>query len=95
MLPESIISAKKRGFMLPLARWLREDLREMSQDLLSDEAIRRRGYVNPAYVQWLLAEHHSGRRNFTDQLYALMVLELWHGQVAQAVSSYPMGVGAA
>jgi asparagine synthase (glutamine-hydrolysing) len=95
MLPESILSAKKRGFMLPLARWLREDLREMSQDLLSDEAIRRRGYVNPAYVQWLLAEHHSGRRNFTDQLYALMVLELWHGQVAQSVSSYPMGVGAA
>ncbi|RPH81819.1 MAG: hypothetical protein EHM80_01185 [Nitrospiraceae bacterium] len=95
ILPESIISAKKRGFMLPLARWLREDLREMSQDLLSDEAIRRRGYVNPAYVQWLLAEHHSGRRNFTDQLYALMVLELWHGQVAQSVSSYPMGVGAA
>lgn len=95
ILPESIISAKKRGFMLPLARWLREDLREMSRDLLSDETIRRRGYVNPAYVQWLLAEHHSGRRNFTDQLYALMVLELWHGQVAQSASSYPMGVGAA
>ena len=95
LLPESIISAKKRGFMLPLARWLREDLREMSRDLLSDETIRRRGYVNPAYVQWLLAEHHSGRRNFTDQLYALMVLELWHGQVTQSASSYPMGVGAA
>jgi asparagine synthase (glutamine-hydrolysing) len=95
ILPESIISAKKRGFMLPLARWLREDLREMSQDLLSEETIRRRGYVNPAYVQWLLAEHHSGRRNFMDQLYALMVLELWHGQVTQSVSSYPIGVGIA
>jgi len=81
--------------MLPLARWLREDLREMSLDLLSDEAIRRRGYVNPAYVQWLLAEHQSGRRNFTDQLYALMVLELWHRQVAQSVSCPPMGVGTA
>jgi hypothetical protein len=68
---------------------------EMSRDLLSDETIRRRGYVNPAYVQWLLTEHHSGRRNFTDQIYALMVLELWHGQLAQSVSSYPMGVGAA
>jgi len=95
ILPKSITSAPKRGFMLPLARWLREDLREMSLDLLSDEAIRRRGYVNPAYVQWLLAEHQSGRRNFTDQLYALMVLELWHRQVAQSVSCPPMGVGTA
>ena len=93
ILPKRITAAPKRGFMLPLARWLREDLREMSRDLLSNEAIRRRGYVNPAYVQWLLAEHDSGRRNFTDQLYALMVLELWHRQVAQSVSCPPVGVG--
>jgi asparagine synthase (glutamine-hydrolysing) len=95
ILPKRIIDSPKRGFMLPLTRWLREDLREMSRDLLTDQAIRRRGYVNPAYVQWLLAEHHSGRRNFTDQLYALMVLELWHRQVARSVSCPPIGVGAA
>ncbi|MDP1946241.1 MAG: asparagine synthase (glutamine-hydrolyzing) [Nitrospirota bacterium] len=95
LLPRSIVSGPKRGFMLPLGRWLREDLREMSRDLLSDEAIRRRGYVNPSYVQWLLAEHQSGRRNFTDQIYALMVLELWHRQVAQPVAHQTMGVGAA
>ena len=81
--------------MLPLGRWLREDLGEMSRDLLSDEAIGRRGYVTPSYVQWLLAEHQSGRRNFTDQIYALMVLELWQRQATQPVSSLPMGVGVA
>ena len=95
LLPGSIISGPKRGFMLPLGRWLREDLLEMSRDLLSDETTRRRGYVNPSYVQWLLAEHQSGRRNFTDQIYALMVLELWHRQVAQPVSIQTMGVSAA
>ena len=93
IVPTRILNAKKRGFMLPLTRWLREDLREMSRDLLSDEMIRRRGYVNPAYVQWLLAEHQSGRRNFTDQLYALMVLELWHRQMVQPVSCSRVEVG--
>lgn len=95
ILPQSIISGPKRGFMLPLGRWLREDLCEMSRDLLSGEAIRRRGYVNPAYVQWLLTEHQNGRRNFTDQIYALMVLELWHRQVTQPMTCPTMGVGAA
>jgi asparagine synthase (glutamine-hydrolysing) len=94
LLPKAITAGPKRGFMLPLARWLRKDLREMSRDLLSDQAIRRRGYVSPAYVEWLLGEHHSGRRNFTDQIYALMVLELWHRQIAQPVSCTQMGVGA-
>lgn len=95
VLPKVIIDAPKRGFMLPLGRWLRQDLREMSQDLLSEQAIRRRGYVNPSYAQWLLTEHQSGRRNFTDQLYALMVLELWHQHVAQPTPCPPMIVGAA
>jgi asparagine synthase (glutamine-hydrolysing) len=81
VLPRSIVRLPKAGFQVPLARWLREDLREMVSDLLSPVAIRRRGYVRPEYVEWLLREHREGRRNFTDQIYALLVLELWHQQV--------------
>lgn len=83
LVPGAILDGPKQGFMIPLARWLREDLREMAQDLLSDDAVRRRGYVAPGYVRWLIEEHQSGRRNFADQLYALMVLELWHERAAQ------------
>ncbi|MDF0672780.1 MAG: asparagine synthase (glutamine-hydrolyzing) [Nitrospira sp.] len=78
LLPDRILHAPKQGFMVPMARWLREDLREMAHDLLTDDVIKDRGYVKPAYVRWLLGQHESGRRNFSDQLYALMVLELWH-----------------
>ncbi len=78
VLPDAILRAPKQGFMVPMARWLREDLHDMVRDLLSDQAIRRRDYVKPAYVRWLLQEHQTGRRNCADQLYALMVLELWH-----------------
>ncbi len=75
--PDQILNAPKQGFMVPMARWLREDLHDMVRDVLSDDAIRQRGYVKPAYVRWLLQEHQCGRRNFSDQIYALVVLELW------------------
>ncbi|MDF0667321.1 MAG: asparagine synthase (glutamine-hydrolyzing) [Nitrospira sp.] len=77
LLPERILRAPKQGFMVPMARWLREDLREMAHDLLTDDVIKGRGYVKPTYVRWLLEQHERGRRNFSDQLYALIVLELW------------------
>lgn len=77
VLPPEIIKAPKRGFMTPLARWLRDDLKDMAGDILSEDAVRRRGYINPAYVKWLMEEHQSGRRNFSDQIYSLLVLELW------------------
>jgi asparagine synthase (glutamine-hydrolysing) len=80
-LPQQTLVGPKQGFMIPLARWLRQDLYEMSRDLLSDAAVRRRGYVEPSYVQWLLQAHARGDRNFADQIYALMVLELWHQQL--------------
>ena len=94
LVPGAVLDAPKQGFMIPLARWLREDLREMAQDLLSDTAVRRRGYVAPDYVRWLMAEHQSGRRNFADQLYALMVLELWHEHAARPAAEPVMVVEA-
>ena len=77
VLPEEILKRPKLGFMVPLARWLREDLQEMVRDLLSEQSVERRGYLEPAYVQWLISEHVSRRRNFSDQIFALLVLELW------------------
>ncbi|MCS6284988.1 MAG: asparagine synthase (glutamine-hydrolyzing) [Nitrospira sp.] len=94
LVPGVVLDAPKQGFMIPLARWLREDLREMAHDLLSDTAVRRRGYVTPDYVRWLMAEHQSGRRNFADQLYALMVLELWHEHAARPAAEPVMAVEA-
>ncbi len=77
LLPQSILRRAKYGFQVPLARWLKQELREMVRDVLSDEAVRARGYVKPEYVRWLIDNHERGSRNCTDQIYALLVLELW------------------
>lgn len=82
LLPTEVVDGPKYGFRIPLARWLREDLKPMVQDLLTESRMKQRGDVNPAYVRWVLAEHHSGRRNFADQIYALLVLELWQREQA-------------
>ena len=76
-LPVEIVTRSKQGFKVPLARWFNADLKEMVHELLSEETIRRRGYVRYPYVRWLLQEHQSGRLNLTDQIYALLVLEIW------------------
>lgn len=79
-LPACVLDGPKLGFRVPLARWLREDLRELLQDHLTAPSGLLREILRPAYVQWLMDEHLSGRRNFTDQLYALLMLEIWMPQ---------------
>ena len=80
LLPPSVLRGPKLGFHIPLARWLRQDLKPMVADLLCETTIRQRGYVKPAYVESLLREHTSGQRNHADQIYTLAVLELWQRQ---------------
>jgi asparagine synthase (glutamine-hydrolysing) len=42
-LPTSILRRRKSGFSVPIAAWLRGDLRALTSDLLSPERLRRQG----------------------------------------------------
>ncbi len=66
------------GFGVPIDRWLRNELREMTCDLLLDKTAAGRGYFEKAEVQRLLDEHNSGRVNHCYRIWNLLCLELWH-----------------
>ena len=76
--PASVVHRPKQGFSIPLARWLRGELREMATELLFSARARGRGLVRPERVQGLWDEHQREERNHGAAIWALMVLELWH-----------------
>ncbi len=78
LLPPSIVERGKRGFMIPLARWLREEMRDFVCHTLAAERIARQGFFNPAYVSWLVGEHIEGRQNLAGKVWALLVFVLWY-----------------
>jgi asparagine synthase (glutamine-hydrolysing) len=77
-LPAALVYRPKRGFSIPLAHWLRADLRDLAFDLLLSSRARARGYFVPETVRRLWDAHQRGRRDHAHRLWALMVLELWH-----------------
>lgn len=78
LLPEEIITQTKKGFSIPLARWIREELNDLISDCLSDRQIRDRGYFRPEIIAAMRRDHARGRENHADALWSLLVLELWH-----------------
>ena len=76
LLPASIRHRVKRGFALPLERWMRRDLRPMIHDVLLDRRFRERGLFDPKYVSDLVDDVERGRGN-PDRVWTLLVLELW------------------
>jgi asparagine synthase (glutamine-hydrolysing) len=88
-LPDSILDRPKQGFSIPLAEWLRGDLREYSRELLLDPAAFGRERFRPGAVRGLLDRHLAGEDN-SHRIWALMMLELWKAEVLEA----PLAAGA-
>ncbi|MFZ5799804.1 MAG: asparagine synthase (glutamine-hydrolyzing) [Candidatus Omnitrophota bacterium] len=77
LLPENILNKRKQGFSLPLADWLREDLKGILRETLSEDNLKRRGWFNPGEATALINGHLKGKQVNTHQLWALLILELW------------------
>jgi asparagine synthase (glutamine-hydrolysing) len=76
LLPKTILKRGKRGFGLPIHRWMRGELAAMSRDTLLDPRARSRGLFQPSAVEALLAAHARGEPR-GQQIWNLMMLELW------------------
>jgi asparagine synthase (glutamine-hydrolysing) len=77
MLPPEIVDRPKMGFDPPLGRWLRNELRPWTQDLLASPRCVEEGWVSAQAIRSTFDEHVSGRRNWDYRLWGVLMLEAW------------------
>lgn len=77
-LPAGIINRPKAGFMIPLAGWLRGDLRGLVDELCAESLIKETGLFNYAYVRSMLDDHYSGRRDYRKMIWTLLAFQFWY-----------------
>jgi asparagine synthase (glutamine-hydrolysing) len=82
LLPKEILAARKQGFSIPAAAWLRGELAPFARELLSPGAVRDAGFFRPEVVTALLDEHSAGRADNSRQIWGLMAFGLWHARQA-------------
>jgi asparagine synthase (glutamine-hydrolysing) len=95
LLPPEILSRRKQGFGVPLGIWFRCGLRELFADTLLSRESLQRGYFNPRFVQRIVHEHLSGKRDHYFRLWQLVVFERWSQQyVARTGNAFPLSAPA-
>lgn len=87
VLPAEVLRQGKAGFGAPVGHWLRHDLREMVNDLLSQSTLSRRGYFEPAEVERLCLNHYNGREDNAFAIWQLLTFELWCQAYLDGVSA--------
>ncbi len=75
--PREVLYRRKRGFVMPASRWLRGALAAHVRAALDSPSFHDRGWVRPEFTRRILDEHQGGTRDWGDQLFTLLVLEIW------------------
>lgn len=71
-LPKEVIYRKKMGFGIPLAKWLKHDLKPLLEEMTIADDIKKQGLLEPLAVNKIL------NNNDPNQIWSLLVFELWH-----------------
>lgn len=75
--PPQLSDRPKRGFGVPINRWLREDLRDWAEDLLSPARLRDDGLLDGGLVRARWLEHLSGAVDRRYYLWNVLMLQAW------------------
>jgi asparagine synthase (glutamine-hydrolysing) len=76
LVPAELIDRPKMGFAIPRADWLRNEMRQMTHDLLTDEVARSRGWFDQHEIHKILNEHQNGQDR-DSVIWPALCLELW------------------
>lgn len=75
--PKQLVDRPKMGFSIPLAAWLKNELRPWADNLL-DQIPDDSEYFNKPMIDRLWKEHLSGQREHTEQLWGILSLQAFH-----------------
>jgi asparagine synthase (glutamine-hydrolysing) len=92
LLPSAILNARKQGFAMPVASWLRGELEPLAREVLAPDILRAQGYFRPEYVTRLIDDHVALRANNSRQIWSLLIFATWGERHAQPTLTAPTTV---
>ena len=76
-LPRELFERPKSGFAMPVARWLRGELREWAAAQLDPARLRREGYLFGPEIERRWRQHASGQADWSGHLWTVLMFQAW------------------
>lgn len=77
LLPSENLDRRKMGFGVPIGHWFRGKMQPFLREVVLSEKALKRGLFRPEEVKQLVELHTRAERDYSHQLWTLLMLELW------------------
>ncbi len=77
ILPKDIINRPKKGFGIPVAKWICKDMTGFFEEYLGEDRIRRDGIFDHVFIKELLNEHLTKEKDNRKLLWTLLIFQMW------------------
>jgi asparagine synthase (glutamine-hydrolysing) len=89
-LPRQCMYRTKVGFRVPVAKFMREEIREQTSNLLLGQRFLDRKIMRREFVSEMLAEHCDQSQEHGTRLWNLLALEMWFRTWIDSDSNQPL-----
>ena len=75
--PQELVDRPKRGFAVPVGRWLRNELRDWAGSLLDPARMRREHNFEVPLIERRWRQHLNGEMDWTPHLWGVLMFQAW------------------
>ena len=86
-IPSDLIDRPKSGFAIPVGKWIKNDLKEWTFDLLSDDSLGMHNLFNNQIVNKYLNEHIENANDHSEKLWGLLIFQSWYKEYNQLINT--------
>ena len=77
-IPKEFLDRPKMGFAIPIAKWLKNELREHVEEYLNKDRIEKQGIFNWDFIAKLKIDFFGGRKEYDTKLWYFLMFQMWH-----------------
>lgn len=78
LVPAQIYSAPKKGFVIPISKWLKKQLKPMLNEYLSKDYLDAQNIFNSSEIEKYIYEHMKNIDDHGNKLWSILMFQLWY-----------------
>jgi len=78
IVPQQTIKRKKANFFVPIDKWFKGEVLDMSKQILSKNSIEKQGIFDYKYIDKMWRNYNKSSLFYARQLWSLLCFQIWH-----------------